>query len=409
MISTRRGGNLSGKVLRIFEANNGIFRLAPTWVPRAFLVPGRRIKLASEDIYGLGVHRGGISERWFASTTRADNGPGTPDDEGLSYIVGEKEKITLKDAIESEGKLILGEDCVREYKGWKVYAKFFDNMEPIPLHLHIEDKFAKKIGQESKPEAYYFPSQLNYLGNNFPFTFLGLEPGTTREDIHQCLEKWDMGDNGILDFSKAYRLKPGTGWLLPPGILHAPGTFVTFEVQWASDVYSMYQSMVAGRPVPKELLLKDVPPDKQQDCDYLLDMINWELNLDPEFKKHHYLEPIPVTDTTDEGFEDKWVIYGKIDGKDMFSAKELTVLPGKSVSIKDKGAYGLIVVQGYGKIGGLQVESATVIRYGDLTRDELFVSAPAAEKGVNFQNTGCEPLVILRYFGPGSQNQSFKR
>ncbi len=395
---------LSTKVAKIFEANDGIFRLSPTWVPRAFLIPGRRLKLASEDIYALGVHRGGISERWFASTTRTDNGPDTPDDEGLSYIVDGKEKITLKDAIESEGKLILGEEIMKEYNGWNVYAKFFDNMEPIPLHLHIEEKFAKRIGQEGKPESYYFPPQLNYLGNNFPFTFFGLEPGTTREDIRKCLEKWDSGDNGILDFSKAYRLKPGTGWLLPGGILHAPGSFVTFEVQVAAAVYSMYQSMVNGRPVSKELLLKDVPLDKKDDYDYLLDMINWDLNLNPEFKKHHYLEPVPVADTIDEGFEDKWVVYGKIDDEDMFSAKELTVLPGKSANIKDKGAYGLIVVQGSGKIGKLPVESATMIRYGDMTRDELFVSAPAAKKGVNFQNTGCEPLVTLRYFGPGSQD-----
>ena len=58
-------------------------RLAPTWVPRSFLMPGRRIKLAPQDIYACGAHRGGIDERWFASTTPAANENRAPD-EGLA-------------------------------------------------------------------------------------------------------------------------------------------------------------------------------------------------------------------------------------------------------------------------------------------------------------------------------------
>ncbi len=82
------------------EQGGGILRLAPTWVPRAFCVPGRRIKLHPDDYYALGGARGGIDERWFSSTTHADNGPGTPDDEGLSYVIfedgGAIKKTTLQ-------------------------------------------------------------------------------------------------------------------------------------------------------------------------------------------------------------------------------------------------------------------------------------------------------------------------
>ena len=72
---------------KLLEEVKGIFRLAPTWVPRSFCRPAKRIKLHPNDYYVLGQQRGGIDERWFASTTHADNGPLTPDDEGLSYIV----------------------------------------------------------------------------------------------------------------------------------------------------------------------------------------------------------------------------------------------------------------------------------------------------------------------------------
>jgi hypothetical protein len=33
------------------EQGKGILRLAPTWVPRSFCVPGRRIKLHPADYY----------------------------------------------------------------------------------------------------------------------------------------------------------------------------------------------------------------------------------------------------------------------------------------------------------------------------------------------------------------------
>lgn len=76
---------LKSVVKGAYREGNGIFRLAPTWVPRSFLVLGGRIKLAPEDLYILGTDRGEIDERWLASVTRADN-PGAPGDEGLSYI-----------------------------------------------------------------------------------------------------------------------------------------------------------------------------------------------------------------------------------------------------------------------------------------------------------------------------------
>ena len=72
---------------QILEQGEGILRLAPAWVPRVFCIPGRRIKLHPKDYYAFGAHRGGIDERWFSSTTKADNGPLTTPDEGLSHVV----------------------------------------------------------------------------------------------------------------------------------------------------------------------------------------------------------------------------------------------------------------------------------------------------------------------------------
>jgi hypothetical protein len=256
------------------------------------------------------------------------------------------------------------------------------------------------VGQQGKPESYYFPPQLNYTGNNFPYTFFGLEPGTTKKDVRRCLENWNRGDNGILNYSKAYRLHPGTGWLVPPDILHAPGSLVTFEPQWGSDVFGMYQSMVEGRYVPWDLLVKDVPKNKHHDLDYLVDQLDWAGNVNPNFKDSHYLEPMPCPETSGEGHSDRWIVYGKVNGEELFTAKELTVNPGVKVTIKDNGAYGLISVQGSGWIGRHRLQTPAMIRFGELTDDEYFVGHEAARNGVVYDNTGNEKLVVLRYFGP---------
>jgi hypothetical protein len=267
--------------------------------------------------------------------------------------------------------------------------------------MHQNAKQARLVGQEGKPESYYFPPQHNNVGSNFPHTFMGLEPGTTREQVRQCLEDWNKGDNGILDLSKAYRLKPGTGWLIGPCILHAPGSLCTYEPQWGSDVFGMYQSMVEGRYVPWSLLVKDMPRSKHKDLDFIVDQLDWEANVDPHFKDNHYLEPVPVADTRKQGWVDRWIVYGRVGGKQYFTAKELTVDPGVSAVVKDRGAYGLICVQGKGTINGQPLNSPTLIRFHELTEAEYFCAEAGAKAGVTFENTSdTEPLVCLRYFGP---------
>jgi hypothetical protein len=384
------------------NAGGGILRLEPAWVPRTFMVPGRRLRLHPDDLYALGGHRGGINERWFSSTTNADNGRGTPADEGLSYVRANGARFLLKDAVADAGDLLLGAATMARDGGWNILCKFFDNLGPIPHHMHQSDEHAKRVGRKGKPEAYYFPPQYNQTFNNFPYTFMGLEPGTTKADVRRCLEQWSRGDNGILNLSRAFRLQPGTGWQIDPGILHAPGSLVTYEPQVNSDVFAMFQSEVDGRIVPWDLMIKDVPASHHHDLDYLVEMLDWDANVNPEFAKTNRTFPCPVrpfVESEADGYREQWVCYGTRH----YSAKELTVLPTRSVTIADAAAYGLIVVQGHGTFGALGISAPTMIRFGEMTEDELFVSDAAARAGVRIDNrSDSDPLVILKHFGPGN-------
>ena len=75
--------------------------------------------------------------------------------------------------------------------------------------------------------------------------------------------------------------------------------------------------------------------------------------------------------------------------------------PGATVTIKDSAAYGIIVMQGHGKMGGWRIETPSLIRYGQLTNDEFFISEKAAVEGVKIENASdTDPIVILKHFGP---------
>lgn len=383
------------------QNGNGVLRLAPTWVPRSFCRPGKRIKLAPEDYNILG-ERGGIDERWFSSTTWAENGPGTPDDEGLSYVVVDesgKDKVLLKDAVDELGAEIVGESIWNKYHKWPMFSKFFDNMGPLPHHIHHRDQHAKRVGSAGKPEMYFFPAQLNNHGGEFPFTFFGFNPETTKAEVLDSLKAFSKGDNNILALSRAYKLEPDTGWDVPPGVMHAPGSLCTYEPQFASDVYAMYQSVLLnGQIVGTDLLWKNTPEEEIGNYEYLLDVIDWELNIDPDFHKKHFMRPKPVRDEKEmlsEGYFEEWICYKS----KKVCAKRLTILPGRMVRIKDAAPYGLICLEGHGTFGKFEIESPSLIHYGQLTHDEYFVTESAAKEGITINNpSSSDPIVILKHF-----------
>ena len=80
--------------------------------------------------------------------------------------------------------------------------------------------------------------------------------------------------------------------------------------------------------MPWRLLVQDMPQSKPKDLDFIVDPLDWDKNVDPNFKDNHYLDPVPVADTRPEGFVDRWIVSGKVEGEQRFTAQELTVDPG---------------------------------------------------------------------------------
>jgi hypothetical protein len=390
---------LEQSIRQTYERAEGIFRLAPIFVPRLFSQPGHRLKLHPDDYFALGTQRGAIKERWFSSVIAANNGPLAAPDEGMSYVVPEDDgqsRFLLRDAIEELGAEAIGSELMEKYGTWPMYSKFFDYSVPLFHHVHLTPEKAAMVGRLGKPECYYYPPQLNNYEGTMPLTYFGFSPEVTPEEVKQRLRDFETRDTRITELSRAFRIQLGTGWYTPAGVVHAPGSYLTYEPQWNSDVNSVYENVASGEVYPKSFLDENCPDDKKDDIDYIFSLLDWEKNVDPDYRKHYFRPPIDV-DAAPDGCIEKWVVYAN----DYVGAKELTVMPGQTVVITDDAAYGLILTQGYGKLGGYDCETPTLLRFGQLSCDEFFVTEPAARRGVRITNRSrVEPLVMLKHFGP---------
>jgi hypothetical protein len=369
---------------------NGILRLEPAWVARDSMPPGCRLGLKGEE-YDVG-ERGWITERWLASTTRADNRVG-PLDEGLSYLAlpGER-RITLREAIEVAGASIMGQDYATTHGGLGRLPKLFDYVDRIPFHLHQGKEHAALVGRNPKEEAYYFPENVDPGAH--PETFFGVHPSIVEREEYEVLLSHlvDWKDDLILKHSRAYQQVPGEGFHVPAGVPHAPGTALTLELQEDSDVFAVLQALSGGEIIPKDLLFKDIRPEDRERYGEraILNQVNWAVSGDPYFYENRHLAPQPVGGPPQAGGEESWIFYNTTK----FSGKKLVVRPGECFTGADRGVYSLLAWQGRGRYDGHEVQA------GNFHLDELLVSQARAIEPVSIENTGSEDLVVFKFFGP---------
>jgi hypothetical protein len=383
--------NVRGVTERLLNEGNGVLRLEPAWVARDFLPPGRRLGLP-DDAYDVG-NRGFICERWLASTTRADNRVG-PADEGLSYVwTGSDDRLTLESALAADPAAIMGADYAAEHPGGLGrLAKIFDYGDRLPYHIHPQQRHASLVGRKPKDEAYYFPPGVDR--GKHPESFFGVHPWIAEQEAFDVLLPYllDWDSDLILRHAPAHLQVPEEGFHIPSGVLHAPGTALTVELQEDSDVLAMFQALNAGKIISKELLFKDVrPQDRTRYGErFPLGFVDPSLNGDPYFYENHHLTPQPVTPAAADGAQEHWIFYNTTK----FSGKKLVVPPGRTFASVERGVYSLLVWSGAGSVVRQDVSG------GEPGRDELLVVHDTAVRPHAISNTGDVDLVILKFFGP---------
>lgn len=385
-------------ILKELVKNDGKLFLRPCWVTRDFLPPGKRLGLRDEEYYA--GKSGYICERWLVSETEALNAV-KRENEGLSYLQIPNENILLRDALELCKDEILGKTYAKNYNRLNRLLKIYDYQNRLFYHIHQMEADARKIGMNSKEEAYHY---LDADLGTHPETFFGVHPYIVKEQKQKeiflpYLQKWEGGDE-ILQNSRAYLNVPGEGFHLPAGILHAPGTALTLELQESSDVMAVLQAHIEGIPINKKLFWGHIPPDEREKYGEgaALREIDWDACADPYFYENHHLYPHVIRESIQKGGYEEWVWYNTTK----FSGMRVTVKPGSKFVSKALGVHGLFVWRGRGMVDGYEVEGQRV----SLTEahDEVLVVHDKAIHGVTIENTGKEDLVAYKFFGPDINN-----
>ena len=378
------------------KQNDGLLRLKPAWVARTFLPPGKRLGLTDAECK-VG-NRGWICERWLGSETKADNEVKF-ENEGLSFLDIEGHEILLKDAVKAAGAQILGDEYAKTHKSLGRLAKIYDYKCRLFYHIHQTQEEASKVGATSKEEAYFFPEGVD--PGPHPETFFGVHPYIVEQNLQSelflpALKEWNS--EKLLMHSRAYLNVPGEGFHLPAGVLHAPGSALTIELQEPSDVMAVFQSTVEGTKISKDMLFKDIDPKAvaEKGEQAALDQLNWEINGDPYFYENRHTPPVLIERNSGSGSEEYWIYYNTTK----FSGKRLVIGPGQKVLSRDAGVYNILVWAGKGTADGFEIEGK------NFGKDELIVTHDKAVKGVEYKNTGKTDLEILKFFGPDVNNES---
>lgn len=381
---------------RFVRESDGVLKLRPAWVAHDFLAGGHRLGLKEEE-YDCG-ERGEIMERWFCSETHAVNTIDIPT-EGISFLEIPGENITIPEALRACRKEILGEVYGRDHDCLGRLVKIYDFKTRLFLHIHQRQEDLDSQGKVSKDEAYHY---LDAPLGDHPESFFGVhkyivDQGRQYEIYLPLLQKWDCGEEELLRYSFALQNVPGEGFYLDSGILHAPGTALTMEIQEPSDVGAIFQPNVNGYPISKHMLGKDVAPEAVEKYGSVemaaLHQIDWEGSADPLFFEHRHLYPKPVEETRQGDVFEEWIYYGT----PKFSGKRLILKPGQRFFSREPGVHNIFVWRGEGLVNGVKVIGGRCDRTS--CDDELLVVCGKAQAGYWIENTGGGDLMLYKYFG----------
>lgn len=359
------------QISRMLDRTHGVLRLRPTFVHRFY-----------PDLARLGQSRlrrkatQYIPERWIGSSVEAVNPPPIPSG-GLSMIHGTE--LSLRDAIAAEPRLLLGEELLAAHgPEYRVLVKLLDPGEPIVFHLHATDEQVRRMPRHfrghrfGKDEAYYFLDQVPK--GPMPYTHAGLYPGVTPRQLADAVRK---GPQHALELSPVLYQTYETGFFMPAGLPHRPGTALTLEIQQPSDVYTLLETRSAGRTLPPQQIHPGFDSLEQA-----LRLVDYERAYEVGKLKGYQLRPAVVKRTT--AGEIAWVFPPKVCRK----------FAGQRLRIRTRVTHGydhpvvMWVWKGQGTLQGMRIKPG----------DEFYIPPQAAAAGLDLRNAGDQVLEVFTFF-----------
>jgi len=316
-----------------------------------------------------------MPEQWIMSTVTA-RGNGRPENEGLSIIKTKSGNYSLKDLINSNPELYLGETLAKKYGTTGVLIKMLDSMERLTIQVHPDKKYAKNIlnSEFGKTESWYVLNTREIDGEK-PVVYMGFKKHVTKDIWKSHFESQNI--EGMLDCLHKIEVKAGDAFMIYGGVPHAIGSgCFLMEVQEPTD-YTMRveKTTPAGLKIEPELIHQGVGEDTMLECfhynTYTQEEALSEWKITPE-----------VLDTSDQ-FTLKTLFNKK--HTNCFGLNEL--LLNGSYTIKGNACFYVAVIYSG---DGILTCNGTDYKYTQ--GDEIFISAAISE--ITFKSKSASKILL---------------
>jgi hypothetical protein len=399
------------------EKNGGVLPLLHRYAGRTFCTPGKRLRLDARSYYPDYMGGTGLDEIWMCCTVPIVTGvidtrtKKAPFREGEAHVLtADGQVISLQDLISADPKAVIGDKVTALSKQlfgnvtWPIVSKKFDNLNPIPHHLHW-----------SKWEVYDINSYDNpgVSPSHYHTTAMGLYPFVTREQFLACMKRFGQGEyNGVRHLSPHVMMKLDDGFVMPNGVLHSPTNLCTHELHVTMDEHFLAEDLTLdGRIGAKDAFYAcredDYPKARHEDWDYLVEKFDFAANQDPDFVLKNSRPAIPAEEFKGNGVDAKWIVYGNFLGDQKCSILRLIVAPGAKTTFRPECPTMFHTNGGSGRVGKLAVRYHQNMVLGEIYPEIGFITQAAlANGGVEIENTGTEPLVLTFDFPQNAHSRT---
>ena len=387
------------------NANGGVLQLIHRYAGRTFCTPGRRLRLHEESYYPDYMNGTGLDELWMGCTVPIVTGvidsrtQKAPFREGESHVLTPNgQVISLQDLIASNPNAVMGEKVTEFSKTlfgkatWPIVSKKFDNLKPIPDHLHWTKWEVYDINSFDNPGV---------SASHYHTTAMGLYSFVTKDQFLDCMKRFGQGEyNGIRHLAPHVMMQLDNGFVMPNGVLHSPTDLCTHELHVTMDEHFLAEDLTLdGRIGAADAFYacreEDYPKDRHEDWDYLVEKFDFAANQDPDFVQKNARPAIVAEEFTDNGVNAKWIVYGDFLGDQKCSILRLTVEPGAKTIFRPECPTLFHTNGGTGRVGKLEINYHQDMMLGKIYPEIGFITQAAlAAGGVEVENTGSDPLVL---------------
>ena len=385
--------------------HGGVLQLLHRYAGRTFCTPGKRLRLDARSYYPDYMNGTGLDELWMCCTVPIVTGvidtrtKKAPFREGEAHaLTSNGQVISLQDLIAANPKAVIGDKITAFSKKlfgnptWPIVSKKFDNLNPIPHHLHWAKWEVYDINSFDNPGV---------SASHYHTTAMGLYAFVTKEQFLACMKRFGKGEyNGIRHLSPHVMMQLDNGFVMPNGVLHSPTNLCTHELHVTMDEHFLAEDLTLdGRIGAADAFYacreEDYPRAHHEDWDYLAEMFDYAANQDPDFVLKNSRPAIPAEEFKGHGVDAKWIVYGDFLGDQKCSILRLTVQPGAKTNFHPECPALFHTNRGSGRVGKLEVRYHQNMILGEIYPEIGFITRAALDNGgVEIENTGTEPLVL---------------